>query len=520
MKKLGKMFQNTIVMIVAFNIALAVIALVKDVILATFLGTTAQADALLLAFFIPDTLGNNLLAAAVGITCLPIFTKVFVNKGKAQFDQSVKAIMLVSLLICFILTGLSLLFRENIIEAIGKGLSDDMKGIAVDLFTIMLPTMLIFPLITIGTSISNIHNSFRIPSFVPILFNLIFLGGITAAMIFDIPADKAVYLIAASITAGVFAMFLMIWGNIERKGWVRLFNKEKIMWSQQEIGSFFKMFLPYATVLFAYQSVLYIERHLASLLEAGTIAGLNYAYRIAQIPIWIFVAALSTFSFPSISKLKETKQEDELRKSVLKFLKMTFIIILPLTIVIQTLRLPIISILFRGGAFDTHSISITSDILSGYALAIIGQSIFMISLRFFMAIRKMLIPMLIVLFSSLVNIAADYLLVTVYGAAGLGFGAAIGSLCSGVLLIIFLDRELELQLLTKAASMARILVASLPVVVLVILFQRLWEWVDLRRNTLLNLSYGVVVFVVCVLVYLLSLKIWKVYDIRTKNILK
>jgi peptidoglycan biosynthesis protein MviN/MurJ (putative lipid II flippase) len=197
---------------------------------------------------------------------------------------------------------------------------------------------------------------------------------------------------------------------------------------------------------------------------------------------------------------------------------MTFIIILPLAIVIQMLRLPIISILFRGGAFDEHSISITSDILSGYALAIIGQSIFMISLRFFMAIRKILIPMMIVLFSSVVNIAADYLLVSVYGAAGLGVGAAVGSICNGVLLIIFLNRELELHILKKAAVMARILAASLPVVVLVILFQKLWEWVDPRRNTLLNLSYGIVVFAVCVLVYLLSLKVWKVYDIRRKSI--
>jgi peptidoglycan biosynthesis protein MviN/MurJ (putative lipid II flippase) len=142
----------------------------------------------------------------------------------------------------------------------------------------------------------------------------------------------------------------------------------------------------------------------------------------------------------------------------------------------------------------------------------------MISLRFFMAIRKILIPMMIVLFSSVVNIAADYLLVSVYGAAGLGVGAAVGSICNGVLLIIFLNRELELHILKKAAAMARILAASLPVVVLVILFQKLWEWVDPRRNTLLNLSYGIVVFAVCVLVYLLSLKVWKVYDIRRKSI--
>ncbi len=518
MKKFGKIFKNTIVVMIVFNITLAIIALVRDIALASFLGTTAHADALLLAFFIPDIFGNNLLAAAIGISCVPIFTEVYINKDKERFNQSVKSITVVLWLICLIITAICFLFRENIIEAIGKGLSSPMKAIAVDLFAIMLPTMLIFPLITIGSSISNIYNSFKVPAFAPILFNLAFLAGIVCSMALSISRNESIYVIAFSITAGVLAMLLLIWGNVGREGWVRLFNREKIVWISEELKAFFRIFAPYATVLFAYQSVLYIEKYLASLLEVGTIAGLNYAYRISQIPLWIFVAALTTFSFPSISKLKETNQHDELKKSVVKFLKLTLVIILPLTIIIATLRVPIISILFRGGEFDTNSIHITSGILAGYALAIIGQSIFMISIRFFMAIRHMTIPMLIVIFSSAMNIIADFVLVRHFGSAGLGYGAAIGSVCNGILLIVFLNRKLELDMMKKIRPFGRIVLANLPIAVLAMGFIWLWEWVDLQHKTWLNLTYGVVVFLVCALAYLLSLQHLKIYEIKNKMI--
>ena len=514
MKKFGRIFKNTIVVIIALNIALAIIALVRDIALASFLGTTAHADALLLAFFIPDVLGNNLLAAAIGITCVPIFTEVYINKSRQRFNQSVKSITIVLWLMCLVITLLAFLFRGEIIEMIGKGLSPEMKGIAVDLFAVMLPTMLLFPLITIGSSISNIYNSFKIPAFAPILFNLAFLGGIVVCMMLGVPRDEAVYTIAFSITAGVLAMMLLVWANVERKGWVRFFNKEKVVWMSEELKSFFKIFTPYATVLFAYQSVLYIEKYLASLLEVGTIAGLNYAYRISQIPLWIFVAALTTFSFPSISKLKETNQHDELKKSVIKFLKLTLVIILPLTIVIQTLRQPIISILFRGGEFDDRSIGITSGILAGYAVAIIGQSIFMISIRFFMAIRRMTIPMLIVIFSSVVNIAADFVLVQYFGSAGLGYGAAIGSVCNGILLIVFLNRTLKLTIQKKYGSFARIAIANLPIIALVIVFRRIWDFVAPHNNTGLNLAYGGTVFIVCAAAYVAGLQYLKIYDIK------
>ncbi len=517
MNKVRKLLQNTIMMIIAINVALAFIALFRDIALAAFLGTTAQADALLLAFFIPDILGNNLLAAAIGIACVPIFTEIHIHKNKIQFNQSVKSLTLLLWLACLVLAMVSFFFREAIIEVIGKGLSPQIKEISVNLFTIMLPTLLLYPLITIGSSISNIHNSFRIPAAAPVLFNLVFLGSVIYGIVLKLPKTESVYGIAVSVTAGVVGMVLMIWGNIGRRGWVRIFRREKIKWAREELRAFFKIFLPYIAVLFAYQSVLYVEKYLASFQEPGTIAGLNYAYRISQLPLWIFVAALTTFSFPSIAKLKETRQADELKKSVSRFLKLTLVIVLPLTLTIQILRLPIITILFKGGAFDDHSIRITSGILAGYALAIIGQSIFMISIRFFMALRQMMIPMLIVIFSSTVNILADFILVRSMGAAGLGYGAALGSLCNGVLLIVFLNRKLKLDIRGKIRDLARIALANVPVAVLALLAILWWHSGMMQGSTLLKLTYGVVVFAACAIAYMAGLHYFKVYMLRVKK---
>lgn len=493
------------------NIMLAGVALLRDIGLAALLGTSPEADAFFLAHFIPDFFGNNLLALSVGISCIPLFTSMYVRKNHEEFSRSVAGLTLYVWLGCLVIAIAGFVFRTDIIGFIGRGMAPEIQNMSTNLFAIILPIVLIYPLVTIGSSVSNIRNSFKIPAFAPVLFNLVFIIGICISFILGASGERASYIVAISVTAGVFTMFVLIWGSIWLRGKLDIGAFLKFKISGKEIKEFFSIFAPHTAILLAYQSVLYVERYVASTLGEGNISGLNYAFRISQIPAWVFIAAISTFSLPAVSKLREEGRNRELKTGVLKFLKLTFVIVLPMTVLIHTLREPMITVLFRGGAFDETSIGITSGILAGYSLAIIGQGIFMIGIRLFVALRIMFVPMVIVMFSSFVNIAAVFSFTRRLGAPGIGYAAALGSVCNGILLIGFICKKMDLQINKKAVKALKIVLANLPIIVFALGFKTLWDMITDKGNLFIQIGYAGIVTAVCSGIYLAMLYTLNIY---------
>ncbi|HET6872195.1 MAG TPA: hypothetical protein VFH42_04320, partial [Sporolactobacillaceae bacterium] len=66
--------------LILMNLMLAISAFFKDVAFAHYFGTSSTADAYTLGFFIPDMIGNNLIAAALGVACIPIFSRLLYQK--------------------------------------------------------------------------------------------------------------------------------------------------------------------------------------------------------------------------------------------------------------------------------------------------------------------------------------------------------------------------------------------------------------------------------------------------------
>ena len=104
--------RNAIGAVMMVNLLLAVFALIRDICVASYLGTTSQADALLLAYFLPDTAGNVLIAAAVGVSCVPAFSKLLVREEYLLLNKSVKNVNISVLVLSLIL--FMVLFRLEI----------------------------------------------------------------------------------------------------------------------------------------------------------------------------------------------------------------------------------------------------------------------------------------------------------------------------------------------------------------------------------------------------------------------
>ena len=166
-------FRNT-VYVIMINLTLALAAFGKDVFLAAYLGTSSEADVFLLSYFVVDTIGNNLIATALGVACLPVFAQWHVHSERQLFIQTVRSTVFFSLILTGFLALLMWVERGLILTMFGGKWPHSILELGMLVFSIILPALIIFPLLAIGTSILQVYSKFIIPALAPVLFNLVF----------------------------------------------------------------------------------------------------------------------------------------------------------------------------------------------------------------------------------------------------------------------------------------------------------------------------------------------------------
>lgn len=512
--------------IILINLLLALVSLCKDILLAGYLGTSAQADAFLLAYFMIDTVGNNLLANALGVSIIPVLAGLYESGEDQRLNKLTRLVVIYSVIISTLIALFLFGMRYGLLSWVGAGLGEPSRQLSVSLFTLLIPSLIVFPLINIGISIMQVHNRFNIPALAPVLFNAIYLIGLSYLLYFNIPLVIGVYALALYIMMGLLVMLALVWVPIFKYrlvAWPTWSSAHKTLFAGKsnevtnpsfaflpsDLVTVWKSFLPYLITILFPQIIYLVERYLASHLETGSISGLNYAFRLVQFPIWVFIAAVSTVLFPAMAKLSAIGDKDGFNKVLMNSIYFTSVFTIPLSIILFVLRVPIISILLQRGEFSSHSVIITANIMVGYTLAIIFQGFSLIWVRASLVEGRVLYAVLAAAVSAFVTIGLDFILVPLVGATGLGYGAAIGSIVNFATLYMLLSQSSHMPF-SHWRRIFKIILANLPLLLVTVMFSQLWVRVVEYRPFLFRFGYAVVVIVVCIPVYWLGLRIFGV----------
>ncbi len=494
--------SNLVVIIGGINILLALLAVLKDMVMASYFGTTTNADAFTLSFFITDMLGNNLIANAAAVSSIPLFTKIYMDKNEKSLYENLLYVnvLFLSLTATSVLT---IFLLRNVIISNG-----DTKVLCIRLLMILLPTILLYPVVTTGISYLQVRGKFIISSLASVVFNFIFLIGISYCLFFKIPVSKGIFVVTFSVLSAVVAMVALIYLKIikDKKRYIveTQINRVKDV-------TIFKLFMPYAIILLLSQLVLYYERYLASYFQGGSVAALNYAYRLSQFPIWVFVAAITTVLFPIMAKHNSEGDFKSLNEVFKKALLWVFMLTMPVAFIFYILREPILSILFLRGAFDDSSLKITSEILAGYSFAIISQSISALCLKVYLAREEVKIPLIIFIFSSIINVILDGFLVNQIGIDAVGYGAAVSSIINAIIMLLMIKLDIRHGFHESMIKFSKCLIANSMLVLLCVFSSEMWTTSIAKMNVLAQLTYMGAVVLLGGALYVLSLKFLKVF---------
>lgn len=510
--------------IALINLILAMVSLGKDILLAGYLGTSAQADAFLLANFIVFAVGNNLLASAIGVAVIPVLAGLQERGEHERFNKVTCFIVVSTVIISTVLAFFMYEIRFGLFSWVGAGLSWNTRNLSIGLFTILIAFLIAFPLINIGMSIMQVHNRFNIPALAPVLFNFVFLIGLIFLLYFNVPLVIGVYAIALFVVFGILTMLVLVWFPIIKDRLVTLpesISIKKIFFAgtskessnqrlSEDIITVWKSFLPYLLTILFPQIIYIFERYQASHLETGSIAGLNYAFRLVQFPLWVFIAAVSAVLFPVMAKMSSIRDMQGFNKVLLNSIRVTSVVTIPFTIILFVLRTPIITILLQRGEFNSHSVDITSSIMAGYTFSIIWQGFSVIWVRASIVKGKVFYALIAAAVSAVSSISFDFMFVPIMGAAGLGGGAALGAMVNFGVIYMLLSRFSNLHYSHLWRGILKILLANMPLLFVAILFSHLWDRVAECGTFIYRFGYVAVVIIVCISVYWIGLRLFKV----------
>ena len=428
-------------LLIFFNLLLAFVAFMKDMVFASYFGTSGLADSINLAFFLPDTLGNNLIGAAIAVSSIPILTKLALKQDPLLYQTTVKKLVIYLLSGTLILLLSLLISFQSLFQLFISELGEP-ANVVYRYFLIMSPIICIAPLWLLGSSVLQSNHKFIIPAIAPILYNFFLLIALLWCQWQGISQTDGGVLFSFANTFGIMICALLAWCfilRLQKWNW----NWPELHWKgDREIKQVLQTFAAYAVLLFFSQLGLFAERIFASTLQTGTIAALSYAYRLSQFPLWVFIAAINTFILPTISLHIEKNDMSSLKRDLVRSLVLVIVSSGSAALLFVFFSEPILTMLFLRGSFNAESVSITNNILKGYGLSIIGQSLFIFCTRYYVAQNAMKMPLIIGLLAGLLNIALLFFLVPWLGAKGIGYSAAISSSISGGLLAIHFHRHL------------------------------------------------------------------------------
>jgi putative peptidoglycan lipid II flippase len=216
------------------------------------------------------------------------------------------------------------------------------------------------------------------------------------------------------------------------------------------------LFLPYAAGLSLNQINPVISRMLASFLDTGVISALNYADRIIQLPLGLFVIAISQAVLPMLSRLDYGDGEgfQVFTRDALRF---NLFIVLPASGALILLSRPIVHILLVRGAFGDWAWTATSGALACYAAGLPGMACNTIIMRALYARSLPKSAVKVTAFTVAANLVLGLLLMRRFSYQGLAFGTSSAFTGAAFFGAWLLARDIKLPIkLFEPAWLARL----------------------------------------------------------------
>jgi putative peptidoglycan lipid II flippase len=429
----GSTIARATVLILALSMLSRIFGLGREMAIAYGFGTGGSADAFFVAYLIPYIF-YGVIGVALTTVIVPVFAEYAASGRREEAWRMLSLVTNTVFLAMAALAAVGILGAPVIAGTLGAGFKPETLQLATRLTAVMMPAIVFMTVAGVFAGILNANKVFGPPAFGPAAQNLtIIAGALFGGKLWGI------YGLAGGAVAGAVVLGLVQLPALRHVGFRYSFLLD---FRHPEVRRVTALILPVILMSGIMQVYTMVDWRLASGLAAGSISALNYANKLVNLPQGLFVTAVATAVFPTLSQLVAEKQRSEMARVLQRAMKVILLLGVPGAIGLIVLREPVVALLFERGAFDAQSTVMTSGALLYYAIGLAGLCLNLPLTRGFFAMHDTKTPFLVSAATLLVKITLSLILVRFLQHAGLALATSLTVILNMFIFALLLKRRL------------------------------------------------------------------------------
>jgi putative peptidoglycan lipid II flippase len=308
------------------------------------------------------------------------------------------------------------------------------RVLAIGLTRALFPFLLLVSVGALAMGVLNSLDSFFVPAVAPAASNLVFIFFLLCFL-----HHPSLTALVTAVLLGGAAHLLLQWAWCARMGMLLVPLRPDR--SDPDLRRMFALFLPYAAGLSLNQLNPVISRMLGSFLEGGSISVLNYADRVLQLPLGLFVIAISQAVLPLLSRLAPEDREGfaEFIRDALRF---NLFVVVPVSLGLFLFSPEVVHLLFVRGRFGDWAWHATAAALALYGLGLPGMSSVTVTMRALYARNLPRGAVTVTAFTVAANLAMSLVLMRLFSYAGLAAATSLAFTGAALVGVRVLRRDL------------------------------------------------------------------------------
>jgi putative peptidoglycan lipid II flippase len=396
---------------------------------------TTQTDIFLGAFKLPDLLFQLLIFGTLSVAFIPTFTEIVSKKGDEEAFDFASKVLNLSMLLFAVLAVVCFIFVDQFNSILLPGFDGARKELANQLTRVILFSEILLVVGSFFIGIANSYQRFIFSALAPLFYNLGIILGIGI-----LSQYWGLFGPAIGTVIGAALHVLIQIPVIKSLGYKYTFSFD---FFNSGVRDLFRLMSIRNIGLVAEQINDAVGVALASLVSASSITLLTFAQQLQAVPIGLFGATIAQAALPVLSRETASQEKGLFRYTLLTTMHQILFLTLPAAAILIVLRIPVVRLVFGASQFDWADTVLTGRTVAMFSVGLVAQSIVLLLVRGFYALKDVRTPVIVSITSVFINISLSLIFVKGLGLDvwSLGLAYAVSMNFSMFALLFFLNRE-------------------------------------------------------------------------------
>jgi putative peptidoglycan lipid II flippase len=186
-----------------------------------------------------------------------------------------------------------------------------------------------------------------------------------------------------------------------------------------------------------------VDKAMAGALASGSVASLNYGNKVIIMVMGLAAMAIGTAVLPYFSRLVAEEGWDTLRNTLNFYLRLIFLVTVPVVVLIYWFSEPLVHIIFQRGAFTAEDTNLVASVQAFFCFQIPFYIAGIMLARLVSSLRANHILMWAASINITANVGFNILFIHLMGLKGIALSTSLVYMISFFFLLYFVNRIID-----------------------------------------------------------------------------